>query len=168
MSGTISYTGGLGGVKSGKGKASKCRHFSLSPLQEGIPSAPPSPPHYLKNPQENQPQVCISSLVPGTKRWCYYHPQPRKWSWRVFLPSPVDTDVKSLPGSWSAFYVRAFVVWHCPADFWTTSFDHFLIVSYWSLFPLDLWTYGMSYDNDFNVCLQVLHLFLFWLIGFTY
>lgn len=31
-------------------------------------------------------------------------------------------------------------------------------------FPLDLWPYGMSYDNYFNVCLQVLHLFLVWLI----
>lgn len=75
---------------------------------------------------------------------------------------------KASPGSWGAVYVSAFVVWHCTADFWTTGFDHFLIVSYSSWFPLVLWTYGMSYDNDVNVCLQVLHLFLFWLIGFTY
>lgn len=75
---------------------------------------------------------------------------------------------KASPGSWGAVCVSAFVVWPCTADFWTTSFDHFLIASYSSWFSLDLWTYGMSYDNDFNVCLQVLHLFLFWLIGFTY
>ena len=63
--GTISYTGG---VKSGKEKTSKCRHRSVSPLQEGIPSALPSPPHHLENPQESQPQVPISYLVPGIKR----------------------------------------------------------------------------------------------------
>lgn len=143
MSGTISYTGGLGGIKSGKERASKCRHFSLSPLQEGIPSAPPRPPQHLEPGKPSRKPTSCSYQLFGSRDKKMMLLSPTVYS-RGNGAEGCSYQVqwtlmsKALPGSWKAVYVSAFVVYYCTVDFWTTSSDHFPIVYFSCSFPLDL------------------------------
>lgn len=190
VSGTISYareggSGKLRGVKSETGESQQIQTFhplllSLLPLPLLVCKKPsPLPYHALltmwnPGPTATKPTFPSSSLCQvfghsDKKGWVPHiytrSLQTRKWSWSRSLPRPVGTYQRHCPALWIMVHLNAFLVSHIAL---LISGQAVLIISHffppYACFPLDLWTYGMSNDNYFNVCLQVLHLFLFWLI----